>query len=187
MGSSDGKRKKNITMAEVESFLGHTESCIKKIDRAVSVLPKVEKNGSSECPFAKELYQKKQEAQDKVASCMKTLAEHQGWVKDQIGKCKDNLVVVSANADRLNNDLPQQQFTDAEVKLAATYKKLVRLKVKVEKTIKKCQKAIQRASKKNYPDDTEKDDVQDEDMETGTEEEEMDEFLRAMLGKTPKE
>ena len=182
MDLSNHEQEKIITIPEVKSFLEHTELCIEALNQAVSQLPKVDEESQLENPFIKELYQKKEEAQKQLAGCRNKLFKYRKWVIDQIKKCKDNLVIVSANADRLNNDLPQQEFTDAEIKLAAIYKKLVRLKVNIEKTIKKSEKAIQQASGKRYPIDTEEDD-QDEALQQEREEKKMDEFLRVMLGK----
>ena len=174
-----------ITIQQIESFLQHTESCIERLDRAVGQLPKVDKDENSECPFAKELYQEKEDAQKKLAECLSQLYEYRKWVLDQIKKCKNNLVVISANADRLNNDLPHREFTEAEVRLAAIYKKLVRLNEKIEKTVKKCQKAIQQAAEKRDPLYTEDDDDHDEAFHEERQEQEIDEFLCKMLGKTP--
>lgn len=182
MDRSSGEDKKQITMPEVKVFLEQTESCIEALNQAVSQLPNVDEEGQSENPFIKELYQKKDEAQRRLSGCIKKLFEYRKWVIDQTKKCKDNLVIVSANADRLNNDLPMQEFTDAEIKLAAIYKKLVRLKVNIEKTIKKSEKAIQRASQNRYSAISEED-GQDEALQQEGEEKKMDEFLRVMLGK----
>lgn len=187
MDDTCNRSQKDITIPEVESFLGHVKSCIEGLNSAASQLPKVDEDGHSECPFAEELYKQKEEAQKKVVSCMKKLDEYQRWVKGQIKKCSDNLVVVSANADKLNNDVPKREFTEAEVRLAAIYKKLVRLKVKVKKGIKECQKSIQKAAQKNYPGHVENNELTDEDEMEQKEEEEMDNFLRKMLGKTPEE
>ncbi|HBG25748.1 MAG: hypothetical protein A2Y10_20275 [Planctomycetes bacterium GWF2_41_51] len=172
-----------ITIQDVESILQHTESCIGNLDSAAGQLPRVEEDGSSECPFAKELYDKKEEAQKKVEACLNRLHECHKWCMEQINKCKNNLVIVSANADRLNDDLPLQDFTEAEVKLSAMYKKVIRLNEKIEKMVKKCQKAIQHASQKQFPSDVEED---DETSQEEKQQQEMDGFLRQMLGKNDK-
>jgi hypothetical protein len=181
--------KKTITVKEVESFLHHVASCIKTLLSAVGFLPKVDEQGNSDCPFAKELYEKKEKAQEEVAACVDRLHEYEKWTDDQIKRCLNNLVVISANADRLNSDLPRQEFTEAEVKAAVLYKRLIGLRLKIRKATKKCHQAIKEASRKKYPDagndegsvpDGPTDRPEDEPSD-----EQMDEFLREMLRMGP--
>lgn len=172
-----------ITIDEVKDFLQHTSSCIEGLRSAVSMLPEVDANGNSECRFAKELYKQKEEAQRKVEACLDKLFEYAKWTDDQIRRCKNNLVVISANADRLNSDLPRRDFSEAEVKLAALYKRLIRLRVKVKKAIKLCHEAIREASSRRYPDDGEEAIEADsvDGCDTEPTDEQMDDLLRKML------
>ncbi len=185
MAESDKDWQENITIPQVEAHLKQTESCIEKLDQAVNILPRIDEDGDSECPFAKELYEQKEKAQKEVAGCLNAMHVYQQWCNGQIKKCSDNLVVVSANADRLNNDVPKMEFTYAEVHLAALYKKLVRLKVKVKKMIEKCHKAIHQASQKQFPGYIQEPREDAGQMER-TEEQKTDDLFRKMLDKNPK-
>jgi hypothetical protein len=187
--TSSAQDKKTISIKDIESFLQHAASCIETLRNAVSFLPKVDEKGNSDCPFAKELYEKKEKAQEEVASCIDRLHEYEKWTDDQIKRCLNNLTVISANADRLNSDLPRRDFTEAEAKAAALYKRLVRLRLKIRKAIKKCQKAIKEASQKKYPDAGEDGDYVSDDLSDSPEDEssdeQMDEFLHDMLRMGP--
>ena len=58
--------EETITIAVIEAFLQKAAQCVQELLRAASQLPKIDENGSSECPFAEELYAKKEEAQKKA-------------------------------------------------------------------------------------------------------------------------
>ena len=143
--------EETITIAEIEAFLQKAAKCVEELLRAASQLPKVDENGSSECPFAEELYAKKEEAQKKVQQCLPQLNIYRGWVGQEINRCKKNLVVISAHQDMLNRDRPRRYFSQAETKLAALYKKLLTLREKIDQMIKKIQEALREAAQKQYP------------------------------------
>ena len=143
--------EENITIPEIEQFLQFCAQCIEQLLLAVRQQPIVDKEGSSECPFAEELYAKKEEAQEKVSQCLKQLDKYSCWLTKEIGRCKNNMTVISAHQDKLNNDRPRKYFSDAEARLAALYKKLIRLLEKVKEMFIKAQEAIREAAQKQYP------------------------------------
>jgi hypothetical protein len=143
--------EETITIAEIESFLPKAAGCIEELLRAARSLPKVDKDGSSECPFAEEWYAKKEEAQEKVSKCLKRLNKYSCWITKEISRCKNNMTVISAHQDQLNNDRPRKYFSEAEAKLAALYKRLISLLEKVKEMFTKAQEAIREAAQKQYP------------------------------------
>lgn len=151
MGNKMKQDKKQMCLADVESHIRKAQSSIQELLTAARQLPKIEKDGSSECPFAKELYEKKEEAQKHAVSCQQQLYECLQWVQEQIQGCSNDLAVISAHQSQLHKDQPRDHYSDAEGKLAAQYNKLVKLKEEIEKTIEEIQKAIIEASQKQYP------------------------------------
>jgi len=49
------------------SYLGSVESEVARLEEAIRVLPRVTPGGSSECPFARDLYARKEELEASVA------------------------------------------------------------------------------------------------------------------------
>jgi len=143
--------EENITIAEIESFLSKAAGCVEELLHAARQLPEVNEDGSSECPFAEEWYAKKEEAQEKVSQCLKQLDEYSCWITEEIGRCKNNMTVISAQQDKLNNDRPRKYFSDAEAQLAAIYKRLITLLEKVKEIFMKAQEAFREAAQKQYP------------------------------------
>lgn len=146
-------KEKAVCIAEAESAIVKVKKLYENLKNAISHLPSVDKNGYSECPFAEELYKKKQQAAESLSFQMRKLDKYLKWVEDQILKCTNNLIIVSANADKLNGDWPKKDFTDTEVRLAGIYKRLVKLKCQLKRLICESQELLQIAWKRNYETD----------------------------------
>ena len=113
--------------------------------------PKVNEDGHSECRSAEQLYADKEEIQSTVQAQYKQLHEYLKAVDDEIKRCKNNLVVISANEEKINLDEVRKHYSDAEVKLAAQYKRYIRMRDDIQRTIKLVDKAIQEAASKRFP------------------------------------
>ena len=146
---NDGR--KDITIAEVEGFLGTVDSCVERLLRAARQLPEVDEDGYSECSFAEQLYAEKEEAQRDAAICFEKLGEYLEWVNDQINRCKKNYEVVSSHREQLNTDMAIERFSEAEVKLDAFYKKLTKLRGEIAEAMKKIDEALQGSIGKRFP------------------------------------
>lgn len=151
MAVDNSENKKRITVAEVESFLTTAQGCIQELLMAARQLPNVDGDGNSECPFAEQLYAKKEEAQRKAQCYLEKLGEYQSWLEEQIGRCQANISTVSSGKSALSTDGPRDRLSDAEEKLSAFSKKLGKLFKKSEKVFRQMQSAIKEASQKQFP------------------------------------
>ena len=136
-----------ITIAGVEASLEEAAKCVAELLRVARRPPAVDKNGFSEYLFAAELYAKKAEAEQ----CLEKLGTYRRWLGNEIRRCENNLEVLSTHQDMLNTDRPRKYFSEAQSKLAALYKRLLKLQEKVEQMIKKIQDALCKAAQKQYP------------------------------------
>ena len=143
--------KDQICIAEVEKHIEKSKSDIEKLKRAMELLPKVADDGDSECPFAEQLYAEKEEALEKANASLKQLDEYRQWVEDEIGKCKNDLTVITAHQEQLHKDQPRRHYSEAEAKVAATLKHLAKVKEEIAELFEQMQESIQQASQKQYP------------------------------------
>jgi len=151
MAADITKNNKHITIAEVESFLATAKNCIEELLRAARQLPKVDEDGSSECPFAEELYAKKEEAQKKAQECLEQLNEYQDWVEQELTRCQSNLSVVSSGKSALHTDRAIGRLSDAEERLVALCEKLEELLEKIQKIFRHLQESLKEAFSKQFP------------------------------------
>ena len=143
--------KKRINLTDTKKNTEAARDRAGELLTAVRSLPNVDDEGNSECPFAEELYAKKEQIQQEVEGFLKRLHESKADVEYVIDNCKRNLEVVSANEDMLNSDRPRAKFSEAEAALAVKYKAYVRLRERIEETIKIVDEALRKAAGKRYP------------------------------------
>ena len=143
--------KENVNLNEAEKALESTKKCMEDLDRSVHSLPSVDEEGNSECPFADELYAKKEELQEKLESRLKDLFELLKAVEAEIKRCEKNLAVVTGHKDRIHGDKVRDQYSDEELKLAARIKQLTEIREQIQKAIKAVQKALAEAKARYYP------------------------------------
>ena len=151
MAPNTRRGKQSINLTELENCLGAAQKTTEKLLRAVRSLPKVDQNGNSECPFARELYVKKEELEKEVTALLRQLEEYQVAIEKLIQSSKQDLLVVSARADLLNGDSPRAHFSDAEGLLASAYKNYLRFRNCLHRTIKMVREVLAAAAAKPYP------------------------------------
>jgi len=143
--------KENVSVENTEKTLEGTEKNIEDLDRSVHSLPAVDKEGNSECPFAEELYAKKEKLQEKLQSQLKELYKILEAIEAEISRCRNNLTVVTSHQNKINGDKVRDHYTEEEARLAARITQLNNMREEVLKAIKACQKAIAEASAKYFP------------------------------------
>ncbi|MCX5674663.1 MAG: hypothetical protein NTX87_06610 [Planctomycetota bacterium] len=143
--------RRQISLTDVESTIESARSRAEELLEAVRSLPVVDEEGNSECPFAEELYAKKEKLQAEVEGLFRRLHECKADVEYLIENCKRNLVVVSANEDMLNGDRARAMFSEAEAALAARYKACLLLRDRIVETIRFVDKVLREAVVKRYP------------------------------------
>ena len=143
--------KRNVDLNEAEKGLESTKKCMEDLDRSVHSLPSVDEKGNSECPFAEELYAKKEELQKTLEARLKDLFEMLKAVDAEIKRCRKNLAVVTAHKDRIHGEKVRDQYSDEELKLAARIKQLTEIREQIQKAIKAVQKALAESKARYYP------------------------------------
>ena len=76
--------------SELQSILDRDKKLIDELEQAMTVLPHVEEDGSSECPFAGELYAKKEELEQQVKDVVKHLQGYDADLTREIRRLKGN-------------------------------------------------------------------------------------------------
>jgi len=143
--------EKTLGVSGVEGLMNKAVAAAKEFQRAAGELPKVDKNGSSECPFAEELYAKAEKCREKCQGLQVQLHECLTLVQNEIDKCGHDLSVLSAQKDQLNRDRPRAHFSAAEARIASMYKKWIQLRDSLKRTIVDIDDMLQQTKDKRYP------------------------------------
>lgn len=135
----------------LESFVAGTRSQAEELLRMTRSLPEVDKNGNSECPFARELYAKKEKAEQELIGRLATLHRYLSAVEQELARCKGNLVVISSRETMLNRDEAKRMYSDAEVAQAAEYKRYVEKRNRIQETLELVEQALAEERTRQFP------------------------------------
>lgn len=79
------------------------EPALVALERAVSMLPAVDADGRSECPYAAQIYRQKDEAAKKVAQLLTTIGHMMETVEQEVARCRNRLEVIKEATERVHD------------------------------------------------------------------------------------
>ena len=128
------QEKCNLDLAR--QVMKQTDTLVRELTEAVKVLPKVDENGSSDCPLAENLYAKKQEMQEELHDHLGVLEHHQESLAEAGLRMEAGLEAIRSDGDSLHNEQAQDQYSVAaghlDEALRECYQVQMELKQKVE-------------------------------------------------------
>ena len=116
------------------------------------MLPKVDEDGYSECPFAEQLYAQKQEQQQELQQHLEKLKTDSAQTETEIQKCKSNASIVGSDQSQLHSPDASEQYEQAEDKLKSKLKQLQEKRTHIRLKIQDVKKLLAKANEKNWPD-----------------------------------
>ena len=141
----------DLSIENVDSAIYHMKSLVQDLSNAISVLPKVDEEGNSECPFAETLYAQKDEAAEKVAVELPKLYRCVGVAEREIARCEANLQKINADSGSLNVPEAKEKYNEAIRAQEAQYKKAVERRKALMDTISMAEKGLSVALSKAFP------------------------------------
>jgi hypothetical protein len=147
----ESKEEKPLDLESIDSDTRQMDALLKKLEQKASVLPKVEKDGYSECPFARDLYSVKEEAEEKVTTHLKKLRRNVAVLKKEIYKCKKNLQLIQSDANHLHLEDTIRNYAIAEGSLERYYTKAVDLKPMLDERIAHAIEMLNKTKGKKWP------------------------------------
>jgi hypothetical protein len=107
------RQPSNIDLNFLYEFIDHLKELLDDLNSKNNVLPKVDKMGRSDCPFAERLYADKEEALGKVVNELKKIKEFIERMDFEIKRCEKNLGLIRFDRDGLSLDEARKQYDAA--------------------------------------------------------------------------
>jgi len=134
----------------IRTSIESAKALAEEVVAAVRQLPRVEPDGTSECPFAEELYAKKDALVQRLETQYSALCANMPPMEAEIQRCRHNLATVDGGHARLTGDRARSHFSEAEAELAQHYRNCVQLRDRLREAIQFVQGILQAASSRAY-------------------------------------
>jgi chromosome segregation ATPase len=141
----------NFSLEHVDSSTSTGKQLVEELSSKTRELPKVEEDGSSECPFAEALYAQKDESIEKVEKELQELHGYLSLVEQEIARCEGNLQRINADAGSLNLDEAKDKYRVAIRSQESEYNNAVRQRKALIDLIARAEEALALARAKAFP------------------------------------
>lgn len=149
-----GQHKRPQNLQDLKSAMASLESALEQLKTKVRTLPRVESDGSSECPFAANLYIDKEEATEKVNQRLQEVRGYLPLLEREIARCSHNLSTISADKGNLHDEKAIEQYQAALHAQQHHYQKAIDQKMTLLDLIKRVEQLLKGAEAKKYPGST---------------------------------
>lgn len=140
-----------LNIRDLDSAMASFRSELEHLSKRIDILPRVEKDGSSECHFAEDLYADKEEAAEKVAQRLRDISGYMPLVEREITRCCNNLTTISSDKGRLRDDEAIAQYQHALRAQQHHYQKAVERRKALQELIQQAEQLLSKANAKQYP------------------------------------
>jgi len=107
------KQNRDFRLEGIESFMRYMEGLLDTLKAKVDMLPKVDGDGNSECPFAESLYAERDELEERVNKALQDASGYMELLDREIARLRGNLRRVQADANSLNSLRAKEEYQNA--------------------------------------------------------------------------
>jgi hypothetical protein len=145
------KELADLDLKDVDSFMSYQTKLFDKLQSKIRELPKVDAKGQSECPFAEDLYFRKEEAVDEVTKALKRASGYRILLKQEIARIRKNLKQIHDGAGSLHLDEAKEKYALAIQAQEIPLKKNIQRQKRLVDLISKGKKLLQLDKKNKWP------------------------------------
>lgn len=142
---------KAFEIRDVDAMIQYMPTYLEKLQSKIDILPKVDKEGRSECPFAENLYAEKENVAEEVAEKLKRLRLCFLFVVRELSHLHQDLARTQADAGSLHLKKAKEQYSRAVDGLRVHIEKNIQRKNKITDLISQTEKLLSLAHSKKWP------------------------------------
>jgi len=135
---------------QLQNELQSISSHIKELESALA-LPEVNEDGSSECPFAEDLYAKKEALEEQVTHDLEKLKCYVKALDNEIKRCQRNLSQIQADGGKLNLKETSEHYSQAADAQQQQLQSTIEDKDAVSVILSKAQAVLNVSRTRKYP------------------------------------
>jgi len=135
----------------LDSLLGAANSACENLANKMKVVPEVDRQGNSECPFAEDLYGEKEEAAEEARRVLLRLQESRSAICEELSRLERNASLIEGARNDVHGEPAGRSLSSADAQAQAQYERAVKQREQVTEAIERVQEALQTASQKQWP------------------------------------
>ena len=145
------ENEKPLDLKNIESDIRKMDCLLKTLEEKTGVLPKVDKEGNSDCPFARALYSVKEEAEEKITNHLKKLRIDFKALRKEISGCRKNLQLIKSDSNHIHLADTLEGYSKAEGSLETYYKTALDVKASLAERIASARDILDKTKEKKWP------------------------------------
>jgi hypothetical protein len=142
---------KGFEMRDVDAMIQYMPNCLERLQFKIDILPKLDKEGRSECTFAEDLYAEKEKVAEEVAEKLKRLRLCFKFVVRELSRLHQDLARTQADAGSLHLRKAKEQYSRAVDGLRVHIEKNIQRRNKITDLISQTEKLLSIAHSKKWP------------------------------------
>jgi len=147
----DKTKEREDALKGLERVSGNVEKNTKELEDRASCLPIVEEDGSSECPFAEDLYAQKEEVEEKLKSALLDLNGRIPFLAQEISRCRNNLKQMSSDREKLVLEAPKNSYSSAEQEQKTQLRDVIKIQMRINDILKRAKLVLEIAEAEKFP------------------------------------
>jgi hypothetical protein len=141
----------DLRVEDVSSFMNYLAGLLETLAAKINVLPMIDEEGNSECPFAEDLYEAKEDAEQKVTEELDKASHYISLLGQEIARLRGNHARISADAGSLNSAEAKERYLYAKRGLEQHIEKNLKQRDELMDLISKAERLLGLARSKKFP------------------------------------
>lgn len=134
-----------------DQVLGELKQLREELESLHPIMPKVDQEGYSECPFAEDLYRRKAELEAKVAEKLAILRNMLPEIERELHRCERNLDRIKVDAAQLRQAVTQRKYAESYSQQEWEYLGVIQRRDKVMKALQNTEATLESSRRKTHP------------------------------------
>jgi hypothetical protein len=137
--------------AELRRALAGVSEHVNGLESVMNSTPHVDEQGNSDCPFAEDLYSRKNELEKQVIEDVNRLMGYMRAIDHDIARCRNNLSRIQADSAKLNRDEARDCYSRAQEAAERELREAVQDKDAISIVLARAQAVLKVSQTRKYP------------------------------------
>jgi hypothetical protein len=135
----------------VEQAIGESTPIVSELEAFLPTLPTVKPDGRSDCPFAREMFRRKDRLESKVREKLVTLRNMAGEIQQEVARCARNLERIGIDKRKVHSGAVQGACQKAETRQEEEYMEAIAIGKRLDQAILRADATVGASSHKVFP------------------------------------